>query len=123
MAEVNLDPLSDLRVARRWALVGIAGAVVVLGPVYPFLLCLHVSGTLFVLAPGGVAALADVEFASRWEYRMRRRHVYPHELGCELASIYQFRAACRRAPSSLAGLPKTGSCWNPWRHKVCPRPG
>jgi len=28
---------------------------------------------------------------------MRRRHVYPHELGCELAAIYQFPAACQRA--------------------------
>jgi signal transduction histidine kinase len=102
MVDVNLDPLSDLRVARRWALAGIIGAVLALVPVYAYLLGLSVSGTLFVLAPGGVTAMAGIELASRWEYRMRRRHVYPHELGCELASIYQFPAACRRAVKLVA---------------------
>jgi len=33
---------------------------------------------------------------------MRRRHTYPHELGCELAPIYQFPAACRRATKLIA---------------------
>ena len=33
---------------------------------------------------------------------MRCRHIYPHELGCELASIYQFPAACRRAAKLVA---------------------
>ena len=102
MVDANLNPLHELRVARRWALLGILVAVIALVPVYALLLSLSVSGTLFVLAPGGVAALAGIELASRWEYRMRRRHVYPHELGCELASIYQFPAACRRAAKLIA---------------------
>jgi signal transduction histidine kinase len=100
--DVNLNPLHELRVARRWALLGILVAVIALVPVYALLLGLSVPGTLFVLAPGGVAALAGIELASRWEYRMRRRHVYPHELGCELASIYQFPSACRRAAKLIA---------------------
>src|SRR3990172_2828251 len=102
MVDVNLNPLHELRVARRWALLGILVAVVALVPVYALLLGLSVPGTLFVLAPGCLAGLACIELASRWEYRMRRRHVYPHELGCELASIYQFRAACRRAAKLIA---------------------
>ena len=102
MVDVNLNPLHELRVARRWALLGILVAVVALVPVYALLLGLSVPGTLFVLAPGGLAGLAGIELASRWEYRMRRRHVYPHELGCELASIYQFPAACRRAAKLIA---------------------
>ena len=102
MVEINLDPLHELRVARRWALLGILGAVAALVPFYVFLLGLSVPGTLLVLAPGGIAALAGIELASRWEYRMRCRHIYPHELGCELASIYQFPAACRRAAKLVA---------------------
>lgn len=102
MVDANLNPLHELRVARRWALLGILVAVSALAPVYALLLGLSVPGTIFVLAPGGVAALAGIEFASRWEYRMRRRHVYPYELGCELASIYQFPAACRRAAKLIA---------------------
>ena len=102
MVEINLDPLHELRVARRWALLGIIGAVMTLVPFYVFLLGLSVPGTLFVLAPGGVAALAGIELASRWEYRMRCRHIFPHELGCELASIYQFPAASRRAAKLVA---------------------
>ena len=69
----------------------------VLVPFYVLVLGLSIAGTAFVLAPGGLAALAGIELATRWEYRMRCRHIYPHELGCELASIYQFPAACRRA--------------------------
>ena len=102
MLEINLDPLHELRVAKRWALTGIIVAVVVLVPVYVLLLGLSIAGTAFVLAPGGLAALAGIEVATRWEYRMRCRYIYPHELGCELASIYQFPAACRRASKLVA---------------------
>jgi len=101
-AEINPDPLYELKLARRWALVGIVGAVLALVPIYALLLGLSLSGTLFVLAPGCLAALAGIEMASRWEYRMRRRHIYPQELGVELASIYQFPAACRRAAKLVA---------------------
>jgi len=102
MMEINLDPLHELRVAKRWALTGIIVAVTVLVPVYVLLLGLSITGTAFVLAPGGLAALAGIEVATRWEYRMRCRYIYPHELGCELASIYQFPAACRRAAKLVA---------------------
>src|SRR5438876_8608748 len=33
---------------------------------------------------------------------MRRLHTYPHALGSELAPIYQFPAACRRAAKLIA---------------------
>ena len=102
MLEINLDPLHELRVAKRWALTGIIVAVMVLVPVYVLLLGLSIAGTAFVLAPGGLTALAGIEVATRWEYRMRCRYIYPHELGCELASIYQFPAACRRASKLVA---------------------
>ena len=102
MLENNLDPLHELRVAKRWALSGIIGSIAALVPFYVLLLDLSLAGTAFVLAPGGVAALAGIELATRWEYRMRCRHIYPHELGCELASIYQFPAACRRAAKLVA---------------------
>src|SRR6266508_2899341 len=63
--DIRFDPLRDLRVARRWALLGIAVAVIALVPVYALLLGLSLSGTLFVLAPGGLAALAGIEAAGR----------------------------------------------------------
>src|SRR2546422_4607594 len=74
-------------------------------PAYALLLGLNLTGTLFVLAPGvlaGLSTIVSIEVGLRWEYRMRRRHTYPHELGCELAPIYQFPAACRRAAKLIA---------------------
>jgi signal transduction histidine kinase len=103
--ENSYDPVHEPRLGMRLVLLGIVAAVLALFPVYALLLGLTLTGTLFVLAPGGLAGLAaimGIEMALRWEYRMRRRHTYPHELGCELAPIYQFEAASRRASKLVA---------------------
>jgi len=105
VVENNFDPVREPSLGRRLALLGVVVGVMAVFPVYALLLGLNLTGTLFVLAPGAVAglsAIVGIEVALRWEYRMRRRHTYPHELGCELAPIYQFPAACRRAAKLVA---------------------
>jgi signal transduction histidine kinase len=103
--ENSYDPVHEPRLGMRLVLLGIVAAVLALFPVYGLLLGLTLTGTVFVVAPGGLAglsAIVGIEMALRWEYRMRRRHTYPHELGCELAPIYQFEGACRRAAKLVA---------------------
>ena len=56
-------------------------------------LWIGLSGLLPDDDPRFLATVLAIEVGLRWEYRMRRRHTYPHELGCELAPIYQFPAA------------------------------
>ncbi len=105
VVENNFDPVREPSLGRRLVLLGVVAGVMAAFPVYALLLGLNLTGTLFVLAPGAVAGLSaifGIEIALRWEYRMRRRHTYPHELGCELAPIYQFPAACRRAAKLVA---------------------
>ncbi len=97
MLEANLDPVREVRIARRWALAGILGLVLALTPVYATTLGLSGLELAFVLAPASLAAFGAVEFASRWEYRMWCRYAYPHRLGYELASIYEFPRACQRS--------------------------
>src|SRR5438876_1324355 len=103
--ENNFDPVREPSLSGRLALLGVVVGVMAVFPVYALLLGLNLTVTVFVLAPGAVAglsAIVGIEVALRWEYRMRRRHTYPHELGCELAPIYQFPAACRRATKLIA---------------------
>src|SRR5436309_13966922 len=105
VVENNFDPVREPSLSGRLALLGVVVGVMAVFPVYALLLGLNLTVTLFVLAPGAVAglsAIVGIEVALRWEYRMRRRHTYPHELGCELAPIYQFPAACRRATKLIA---------------------
>jgi signal transduction histidine kinase len=94
--ELSVDPLHEVRVAKRWAFVGITAAVCVLVPTYGLLLSLSIAEIVFVLAPAAGLSLLVIEIASRWEYRMRRRFAYPHHLGLELASIREFPRACQR---------------------------
>lgn len=94
--ELPVDPLHEVRVAKRWAFVGITVAVCVLVPTYGLLLSLSIAEIAFVLAPAAGLSLLVIEIASRWEYRMRRRFAYPHHLGLELASIREFPRACQR---------------------------
>ncbi len=103
--EHTFDPVREPGLGRRLALLGVVVGVMAVFPVYALLLGLNLTGTLFVLAPGvlaGLSTIVGIEVGLRWEYRMRRRHTYPHELGCELAPIYQFPAACRRAAKLIA---------------------
>src|SRR2546422_2262707 len=105
VVKTTFDPVREPSLSRRLALLGVVVGVMAVFPVYALLLGLNLTVTLFVLAPGagaGLSAIVGIEVALRWEYRMRRRHTYPHELGCELAPIYQFPAACRRATKLIA---------------------
>ena len=122
--EIHVDPLREVRLAKRWALVGTGAAVAILLPVYALLLELTVSELVFVMTPAAITALAGIEMASRWEYRMRRRYAYPHSLGYELASIHDFRQACQRSAElvgqwlkaravTVAWLSEDGQALNP----------
>src|SRR5438552_9182085 len=105
VVERTFDPVREPSLGRRLALLAVVVGVLAVLPVYALLLGLNLIGTLFVLAPGvlaGLSTIVGIEVGLRWEYRMRRRHTYPHELGCELAPIYQFPAACRRAAKLIA---------------------
>ncbi len=102
MIELHSDPLREVRTAKRWALAGILAAVTALVPIYGFILGLGVAAMVFVLAPAAFTAFVGIELATRWEYRMRRRYAYPHQMGYELASIHDFPRACARS-AELAG--------------------
>lgn len=93
MIDVHADPLNELRVAKRWALVGVGVSVVLLVPAYAILLGLQLQDVVFVVTPAAVLGYFSIELGARWEYRMRRRYAYPHRLGYELAPIHEFRLA------------------------------
>lgn len=97
MVHLRVDPLRELRVAKRWALAGIGAAVFVLMPIYGIVLGMSARDLAFVILPAAITAFTAVEVASRWEFRMRRRYAHPHQLGYELAAIYDFPRACQRA--------------------------
>ncbi len=97
MIQTNPDPAREVRTARRWALTAMFGAVLALTPVCAATLGLSGRELVFVLAPASLAGFVAVELASRWESRMRRRYAYPHRLGYELASIYEFPRACQHS--------------------------
>ncbi len=96
MSETHVDPLHEVRVAKRWAIAGISLVLVLLLPVYGVLLSLGLPEVVFVLAPAAFGAYAGIEIGSRWEYRMRRRYAYPHRLGLEVSAVHDFRLAGRR---------------------------
>jgi signal transduction histidine kinase len=101
MIEIHQDPLHEVRVAKRWAVAGIAGAVAALLPVYALLLGLRLTELAFVVAPAAAAAFAGIELGSRWEYRMRRRYAYPHRLGYEMGAIHNFQQSAARGAELL----------------------
>lgn len=95
MIEIHPDPLREVRVAKRWALVGILAGVFALIPIYGIILGLSLPDLFVVIAPAALTALISIELGARWEYRMRRRYAYPHRLGYELASVHDFPRACQ----------------------------
>lgn len=97
MEEFNLDPIRQVRAAKRWAFAGIAWALAVLLLVYSLTLSLSIVNLAYVLLPAATVAAVAVEFAGRWQARTHRRYAYPHRLGYELASIHDFDRACERA--------------------------
>ena len=114
MIDIHPDPLREVRLAKRWAVAGIALSVAALLPVYGIFLGLSVVDLLFVLTPAAVTASVGIELASRWEYRMRRRYAYPHRLGYELASIHEFPKACEKAARLISGWLKVDAVVVAW---------
>ncbi len=97
MIDVHLDPLREVRTAKRWAMFGTGAAAALLLPAYVLLLGLGPWEVLFILAPAVLAVVAGIELVTRWEYRMRRRYAYPHRLGYEMGAIHDFVQAGARA--------------------------
>jgi signal transduction histidine kinase len=102
MVDVYLDPLHEVRVAKRWALAGIGLSVATLLPTYALLLGLGWTEVVFVVLPAGLAGYLGIELGSRWEYRMRRRYAYPHRLGYETAAIHDFKQAAAHGAKLVA---------------------
>ena len=92
-----------MRTAKRFAYAVFAAFVLSALPLYIFIF--HLSALELTVALGPVfLTVAAIEMFSRWEYRMRRRHAYPHLLGYRLAAIHQFYQAFHDAAGLLAEL-------------------
>src|SRR3990172_1685998 len=114
MISIHSDPLRELKIVKRWALLAIVVAVSALLPLYGLLLGLSVSQLGWLALATLLPAIIAIEIASRWQYRLHRLYAYPHHLGYELASIHDFRQACQRsadmvgqwlrAPAVVVGL-------------------
>jgi len=103
MVDIHADPLHEVRVVKRWAILAVLVSVSVLVPVYALSLGLSFLHLALLFGPTAFTAVASIELASRWEYRMRRRHAYPLRLGYELGTIHDFREACQRSADLLGG--------------------
>ena len=101
MLELYPDPMREVRNAKRFAYALIVSFIVAVLPLYVFVFRLSPQELIAALGPA-LLTFPAVELASRWEYRMRRRHVYPHILGYRLAAIHDFRQACQEAADLLA---------------------
>ena len=95
------DLVREMRTAKLFAYAVFAAFVVAALPLYIFIF--HLSALELSVAIGPVfLTVAAIEMFSRWEYRMHRRHAYPHLLGYRLAAIHRFAQACREAAVLLA---------------------
>ena len=95
------DLVREMRIAKRFAYAVFVAFVVAALPLYIFIF--HLSALELSVALGPVfLTVAAIEMFSRWEYRLRRRHAYPHLLGYRLAAIHQFAQACHEAAGLLA---------------------
>ena len=92
-----------MRTAKRIAYAVFVAFIIAVLPLYVFVFRLSLAQLTVALGPVFLT-LAFVELISRWEYRMRRRHAYPHMLGYKLAAIHQFDRACQEAARLLAQL-------------------
>ncbi len=96
MVDFHSDPVREVTLLRRWALLALGVAVFGFTPVYLLLLGLSGFQTGLAVALAALYTYMAIELVTRWDYRMRRRYAYPHRLGYELASIHDFREACQR---------------------------
>ncbi len=101
MLESYADPMREVRNAKHFAYALIGAFILAVLPLYVLVFRLSPQELIAALGPALLSFVA-VEVASRWEYRMRRRHAYPHILGCKLAAIHDFRPACAEAATILA---------------------
>src|SRR4030067_2257262 len=83
MQEFYADPAREMRTAKRIAYAVVLVFVITVLPLYVFVFRLSPLELSVALGPALLTFFA-VEMASRWEYRMRRRHAYPHLLGYRL---------------------------------------
>ena len=93
--------MRQVRDAKRFAYALIVSFIVAVLPLYLFVFRFSPEQLVAALGPA-LLTFPAVEIASRWEYRMRRRHAYPHILGYRLAAIHDFRKACQEAADLLA---------------------
>jgi signal transduction histidine kinase len=93
--------MREVRNAKRFAYAAIILFIAAALPVYAFVIRLGTEELIAALGPASMTFLV-VEIASRWEYRMRRRHAYPHLLGYRLATIHDFSQACDEAAKLFA---------------------
>ena len=96
MVDFHSDPVREVSLLRRWALLALGVTILSLTPVYVLLLGLSGFQTGLAVALAALYTYMAIELVTRWDYRMRRRYAYPHRLGYELASIHDFREACQR---------------------------
>ncbi len=103
MLEFHPDPAREMRTAKLIAYTVFVAFIIAVLPLYVFVFRFSLPQLSVALGPVFLT-LVFVEVASRWEYRMRRRHAYPHILGYRLAAIRQFDRACEEAARLLAQL-------------------
>src|SRR3970040_3194999 len=90
MLEFHADPAREMRIAKRIAYAVVLVFVVTVLPLYVLVFRLSPLELGVALGPALLTFIA-VEMASRWEYRMRRRHAYTHLLGYRLPPPPPFR--------------------------------
>src|SRR3972149_10131840 len=83
MLEFHADPAREMRTAKRIAYAVVLVFVLTVLPLYTLVFRLSPLELSVALGPVMLTFIA-LEMASRWEYRMRRRHAYPHLLGYRL---------------------------------------
>jgi signal transduction histidine kinase len=111
--EFHPDPVREGTTAKHIAYAVFLTFLAAILPVYIFVFRLTVAELLVALGPI-LLTLACLDLVTRWEFRMRRRHAYPHMLGYRLASIHSFDRACDEAVELLAGFLKPRAAVIAW---------
>src|SRR3989304_4335637 len=106
MLEFHADPAREMRIAKRIAYAIVLVFVVTVLPLYVLVFRLSPLELSVALGPALLTFIA-VEMASRWEYRMRRRHAYPHLLGYRLPPIRPLGRGQPEAGTTLPPAPET----------------
>ena len=113
MMEFHQDPVREGRTAKHIAYAVFLTFFAAILPVYIFVFRLALPQLLVALVPV-ILTIASLELVTRWEFRMRRRHAYPHMLGYRLAAIHSFDRACDEAVRLLADFLKPKAAVIAW---------